>query len=310
MRKFTAVAVLAVVVMFAGSASAGMISGSYELTGSSGSTSDPVDLTAEGPYAWAIFADAVDDDDNDVYEPTEWKSGGPFIGITGDYSGTGGNNYGNPTQTDAIWQGQNHEKSEYFEWTDGTNTPAGIKTNEDTLRMQNPLGWVGDSGRRDLIINGDDGGTPMDPSDDTPALDPDYPTTLADYLADTDYNVGTLTITVPVEAGSGTAKVYFGTRRVSWIMGAQLAVDGELWESDLAGDGDFVSIGNKTNNVLSIDFEADTAQDLLITFTGQEVDSDTNRRFDVQAVAVTPEPATMSLLALGGLGVLIRRKRS
>lgn len=305
MRTFKAAAILAVLAMGVGTASAGVIGGSYVITTSSGDTENPVDLTAAGSYAWAIYGDAVDSDSDDVYEPTEWKSGGPFIGITGDYSGTGGNQYGNPTETAANFVGTNHEAPEYFEWSDGTNDVSGTKTDNQTLRMQNPLGWVASSDKRDVIRNGDGG--------DNPAIDPDYPDTLADYLADTDYNVGTLTISVPVEAGTGTANVYFGTRRLSWDVCAELVGDGVSWSAIIDGSDDGAggsfNTGAKTNNVLSIDFGADEDQDLLISLTARAVESDTNRRFDVQAVAVTPEPATMALLGLGGLGVLLKRKR-
>ncbi|MFP4354535.1 MAG: PEP-CTERM sorting domain-containing protein [Phycisphaerae bacterium] len=275
---------------------AGPISGTLTLTESAGDTENPVDLTAQGMWTWALYAGAVDDNNDGAYEPTEMKAGGAMVTLTPSLSGTGGNAYGNPVPADAIVETTNHEKPEYFTWSDGTNEVSGTKTDNMTFRHQNPLGWVTDSTRRQLYID---------------EVDADYGTDLAAYAADPDYGFGELEILVPVPAGDGTVNVFFGTRRVSFLADALLTIDGDTWISDLVPDGtDGVNPGDKTNNVLQVDYTASQAQDLLVTLTAQEVLSDTNRRFDIQAVAVDaiPEPATMSLLALGGLAVLRRRR--
>ncbi len=276
---------------------AGMVSGSLAYSKSDGDEESPVDLSTVGTYAWAVFEAAQDVDEDGVYEPTDFMLGGPFIGFSATQSGGGGTAYGDFSPVDAIVETTNHEKPEYFSWTNGTNETEGA-TGGDTLRYHNPLGWASDYVAE---IRGE--------VDGVPAMDDEYAQSLADYSLDPDYGFGVGTLVVPVPAGEGSVNVYFGHRRCTWINAATLLTDGEVWTSDLYPDAAGGSIGNKSNNVLTIDFNADVAQDLEITFTAQEVDSDTNRRFDIQAVSVVPEPATMSLLALGGLAALIRRKR-
>ncbi|MFP4354536.1 MAG: PEP-CTERM sorting domain-containing protein [Phycisphaerae bacterium] len=304
MRKFT----LAVMLLAAASiAAAGTIDGTLEMTKSSGSSDSPVNLTTQGQWAWAYFATIEDADENGVYEPTEMKAGGPMITLSPGQSGEGGNSWGNPVSGDPQVVVSNHEQPEYFEWSDSsTDDGAGVTNDYEfngkpaTWRYDNPLGWVDSEVHRSNYQTAADG-------------DPNYANTFEDYVLDSDYGFGELDILVPVPAGEGTVKVYFGTRRIKFLVDALLDADGETWISDLAGSFEgSIPESAKTNNVLEISYNADVAQDLIITFTGQNVYSDTNRRFDIQAVAVDaiPEPATMSLLALGGLAVLRRRRRA
>ncbi len=310
MRKFTAVAV--VMMLTASFAGASVISQIIEAEKSS--SSDAIDLTGDGGYYWAVWDDDVDKDDNDAYEATDWKSGMSTIEVSANYSSTSPDShvYGDHQPTDPMWDSGNDQPNTNFNWTDGTKLGAASGFEPGALRYNQVLGFVLGSDYRDNIRKGDDNDTPLDTSDDYPALDPSYPDTLQDYK-DAGYEFGTVTIPVPVPVGDSTIMLYFNNRRCSFIVGGELSVDGDAGDTGLTGNGHLsgVDAGAKARFVAQIDVTGSTqAQDLLVTIMGQEVDSDTNRRLNLQAVSVTPEPATMSLLALGGLGVLIRRKRS
>jgi len=314
MKTFKLAAVLTIMALAVGTASADVLLSGTGMSGTDldfGSTDgENLDLSSKGAYTWSYW-------ENNGPVATWYKKGTAPVIMSADYSSEGGNQYGNPIPDDPHWYNTGVTKSKYSTITFTDGTTDGSDTVSQTAYQTkahnafwDPLGWVENSGKRGVIINGknlDDD----DPENDIPALDPEYGDTFDTYNGITvegdDFNgakFGTMTLEIPVAAGEGTATIYYTTRRVTYNLLAELSDDA----------GEFLSYetfaaGNHDRHELSINFDAEVDQTLTVQFVAQQVESDTNRYLGVQAVAVTPEPATMALLGIGGLGVLLKRKR-
>ncbi len=322
MRKFTAVAILAILAITVSTASAGVI-GDMTDSGTS-SSSGAIDLTANGGYYWAIWNDSGP-------EATDYKSGTSPITVA--FSGSSGgwdeelhgggktpdnpggkyensnHAYANPMPVD-LQVGSGYAKGyTNFNWTDGTNTTVASDFDADGIHVDEPYGWVANSQYRSQIREGYDGDNDGDL--DWYALDEDYPDSFATFDSSSTYNAhySTMILDIPVPEGDSTVFVYFNEKRTKTLVDAVLSVDSDVANSLRTTDYTSVS----SDGLYTAEFEvtgATEAQNLTVTLKSQQVWKDTNRTMGVQAVSVVPEPATMSLLALGGLGVLIRRRRS
>ena len=100
-----------------------------------------------------------------------------------------------------------------------------------------------------------------------------------------------------------------GDRVGKLVMSANSGVKGELVANDYATTAEYENI----SNILTFSATTDASGGLVIDIDNQNVDGSHGQRqytlLSGTTVTVVPAPATMSLLAIGGMGLLLMRRR-